>query len=458
MTPRSRRASRRASRSNEACAAATVDRQAPSELGSLLPLLYRASEQRQPSKGATTTAPKLIVAARPETLVGHVSSVCALNTIDDNVLVSGSGDGLVKIWSRISFTCVQTLSGHEDNVSCIDAHGDWLVSGSHDTTLRVYRRKRRRSTYGDNCQSDESTEYELHGVCRGHTGHVTKVQIPETIATHVASCSDDATLRVWNAELSQCVLILSGHTSRVTCFAICQLSWCKIESRWLYTICSGAADASVCLWRVHQPVLENQLEAGRRRDFGLDLDLEVVESCIWHVHKSTVQCVAVVGGVGSSVSSTGGDHVGAPLLVSGSNDGTIQLFNLQTLEHLGKLHNCKSPVYALAATPSGRLICSTRDGRLLLFASEDWFSIAPGLAPVELNVAPTWLSSLQLRGDLVACCGEDVLYVVSTVGSALAVLLAVETNHSFINCVRWVHSRALLTCGQDTTIRLWKIV
>lgn len=456
--PRSRRASRRFSRGDAAAIASAIfDTPVTPHGGSLLPFLSRIGERCSFSRGIGTAAASA-ANDQSENLVGHVSSVCALATSDDRVLVSCSRDGLVKIWSRVSFNCLQTLSGHDDNVSCVDIRGEWLVSGSHDATLRLYRRHRRRSTLATNDTHAGGPEFELHCVFRGHTGHVTKVHLPETLPGLVLSCSDDATLRLWSAELAQCVLVLSLHTSRVTCFTVYLIanSSERAAATGDYVVCSGAADAAVCFWEILSGTQANQ----RDGEHGSHGDLQIVRSRACHAHRSTVQCVAVVASEDAATSATAVSASATPLLVSGSNNGTIQLFNLLNFEHLAQLYNCKSPVYTLAAAPTDRLVCSTRDGRLLVFSDVLRHCMAPprSQAPTELKVAPTWLPSLQLRGDLVVCCGEDTLYIVSISPGAEAVVRAIETKHSFINCVRWVHSRAVITCGQDNVIKLWNIV
>lgn len=454
--PRSRRASRRLSRADAAAVpASSVDTPATPYGGLLLPFLSRIGERLSFSRGSAG-ATAATTSTLPESLVGHTSSVCALAASDDRVIVSCSRDGLVKLWSRVTFTCLQTLSGHDDNVSCVDVQGNWLVSGSHDTTLRLYHRRRRRSLLGTEESHAGGCEFELHCVLRGHMGHVTKVQLPETLPGLALSCSDDATLRLWSAKLAQCVLVLSLHTSRVTCFTVYPIdSGESTAAMGDFLVCSGAADAAVCFWEVLSTSRANQ----RGDELGSHDDPHVLRSRACHVHRSTVQCVAVVTGdpAASTTAGVSSSTSFTPLLVSGSNDGTIQLFNLLTFEHLALLHDCQAPVYALAATSSGRLVSATRDGRLLVFGDVPRFFAAPprDRPLVELKVAPTWLSSLQLRGDLVACCGEDTLYIASIAVGAGSVLRAIDTKHGFINCVRWIHSRAVVTCGQDHVVKLW---
>lgn len=48
--------------------------------------------------------------------------------------VSGADDRLVKIWDYQTKTCVQTLEGHAQNLSCVSFHPEFplIITGSED--------------------------------------------------------------------------------------------------------------------------------------------------------------------------------------------------------------------------------------------------------------------------------------------------------------------------------------
>ncbi|EGZ29557.1 hypothetical protein PHYSODRAFT_323070 [Phytophthora sojae] len=370
------------------------------------------------SEWSSASAP--FVSLHPEHLVGHVASVCALIAHDDRFIVSCSVDGSVKVWSQATFECLHTIYGHRDAVSCIDLSARWLVSGSHDNTLRLYE-----------CTT---SAFSLLYILMGHSGHVTQVRLPSALPCHIISCSDDYTLRLWNAELGQCVCELRAHHSRVTCF--------EVQPDHL---CSGAADGSVCFWDLSSDISNPEHSPDQR----------VACARIYYAHKTTVQCIIDLGNSRdtASVSSSRTNAELSSVVVTGSNDGTIQLFSSKTFAHLGRLDNVGSPVYAAAALSNGRLLCSTKDGRLLLYSN--LHRPTARKAPAVLQLATKWISSLQVCGDLVACSSEEVLYVVDT--SRMCMVLVFETQHSFITCTRWIHTGALITAGQDNVIKLWTI-
>ncbi|GAV48939.1 hypothetical protein ZYGR_0N03440 [Zygosaccharomyces rouxii] len=54
-------------------------------------------------------------------------------------LASASKDGTIKIWDASRRTCLYTLSGHTNSVSCVKWGGQGLLyTGSHDKTIRVW--------------------------------------------------------------------------------------------------------------------------------------------------------------------------------------------------------------------------------------------------------------------------------------------------------------------------------
>ncbi|DAZ94845.1 TPA: hypothetical protein N0F65_012534 [Lagenidium giganteum] len=338
---------------------------------------------------------------QPENLVGHTSSVCAVLAHDDRYLVSCSIDGSVKVWSRINFMCLHTLFGHDDTVSCVDLNTKWLVSGSHDKTLRLY-----------SCLHS----FKLLHICSGHTGHVTRVHLPSSLSSHILSCSDDTTMRLWNGDTGVCLAVLRGHTSRITSFLFFHGS----------RLCSGSAEGSICFWDVAS---DNQHEPHQQ--------YRAIKS--FRPHKSTIQCLA---------SSASDDE---SWIFSASSDGSVQIFHAKTMEHCGCFDQLQSPIYTMLALSSGKLLCSTGDGRVVIYSD-----LPHGMhqsAAFSMTAFAKWISSVQLRGDLLACSSEDLLYVVDL--DKCHVLVVIETRHGFVNSLSWLQATRLLTAGQDNVIKIW---
>ncbi|KAL1965065.1 hypothetical protein VTN77DRAFT_6125 [Rasamsonia byssochlamydoides] len=71
------------------------------------------------------------------TLDGHGAAVNAIQ-INDDEIVSASGDRLIKIWSIHNGACLKTLMGHQKGIACVQFDSRRIVSGSNDDTVRIY--------------------------------------------------------------------------------------------------------------------------------------------------------------------------------------------------------------------------------------------------------------------------------------------------------------------------------
>jgi F-box and WD-40 domain protein 1/11 len=92
-------------------------------------------------------------------LDGHNAAVNAIQ-IDQDQIVSASGDRLIKVWSVIDGRLICTLPGHQKGIACVQFDSKRIVSGSSDNTVRIY---------------DHLKKCEV-AVLRGHTNLVRTIQ------------------------------------------------------------------------------------------------------------------------------------------------------------------------------------------------------------------------------------------------------------------------------------------
>lgn len=71
------------------------------------------------------------------TLEGHSAAVNAIQ-IHDDLIVSASGDRLIKVWNAKNGRLLRTLQGHQKGIACVQFDGKRIVSGSSDNTVRIY--------------------------------------------------------------------------------------------------------------------------------------------------------------------------------------------------------------------------------------------------------------------------------------------------------------------------------
>ncbi|SCU97987.1 LAMI_0F12420g1_1 [Lachancea mirantina] len=155
-------------------------------------------------------------------LSGHDGGVWALKYDKEGVVVSGSTDRSVRVWNIKKGKCTHLFRGHTSTVRCLDIveHQGikYIVTGSRDYTLRVWKLPScRNENYNpDVCEVFNTTESNPYfvGVLRGHMDPV------RTVSGHgniVISGSYDHNLMIWDIAQMKCLYVLTGHTDRIYC-------------------------------------------------------------------------------------------------------------------------------------------------------------------------------------------------------------------------------------------------
>ncbi|KAG8905359.1 SCF ubiquitin ligase complex subunit cdc4 [Tulasnella sp. 403] len=148
-----------------------------------------------PSDEDTNENPYHVMALR-----GHDNAVRAL-AVHGRTIVSGSYDTTVRVWDLVTGECKYTLIGHSQKVYSvvIDHMRKQTCSGSMDGTVRIWSLK------------DGSILHIL-------SGHTSLVGLLSLSATTLVSAAADSTLRIWDPETGKLLHVLSGHTGAITCF------------------------------------------------------------------------------------------------------------------------------------------------------------------------------------------------------------------------------------------------
>lgn len=153
-------------------------------------------------------------------LSGHDGGVWALKYGQDGILVSGSTDRSVRVWNIKTGKCTHVFKGHTSTVRCLDIvehNGEkFIITGSRDHTLHVWRLPNCHSENYDPevCEIFNTTDTNPYfvGVLRGHMAAV------RTVSGHgniVISGSYDFNLMVWDIAKMKCLYVLTGHTDRI---------------------------------------------------------------------------------------------------------------------------------------------------------------------------------------------------------------------------------------------------
>lgn len=156
------------------------------------------------------------------------STECLASTDNNHMLASGhSGMRHLLHWDINTGQCAERFAGHEDDIYAVHASSEGpsslLVSGSKDRTVRVW----------DTRMPSNSCTNTL----KSHTGAVLDVKLR---GNRVVSASMDKTVRMWDIrEPSQPLATLEGHSEEVHCV--------DFRDR---MVLSGSRDTSLKVWTV----------------------------------------------------------------------------------------------------------------------------------------------------------------------------------------------------------------
>ncbi|KAG4300819.1 hypothetical protein PCANB_002919 [Pneumocystis canis] len=166
------------------------------------------------------------------TISGHEKPIlCAqFSPKSGSHLLTGSGDGNVRIWDCDTGTPLHVLRGHSNWVLCVSWSPDakLIASGSMDNTIRLW---------------DPYKGENIGDSLKGHTKWITSlswepIHLSTENSHRLASSSKDTTIKIWDTGLRRLTLTLSGHTSSVSC-----VKWGG--NGWIY---SASHDKSVKIW------------------------------------------------------------------------------------------------------------------------------------------------------------------------------------------------------------------
>ncbi len=239
--------------------------------------------------------------------VRHAGAAWSVEFSPNGALLAAAGgveDPAVRVYDARTGQLVQTLEGHAERVGCVAFHPDGrrLASCSMDHTVRIWELERGRQVL----------------TLRGHGDLVTRVLF-DPKGRWLASSSDDGQLRVWDGTpegegLGRKGVPLRGHTHKVFRVAF------SPDGRQL---ASASQDGTVRIWDV----------------------ATAHEVRTLHAHADTVFAVAF-GRNG--------------LLVSGSNDWALKLWDARTGMALDKWKGPEARTRGLALSSDGkRLVTSS---------------------------------------------------------------------------------------------------
>ncbi|KAK4053418.1 Coatomer subunit beta' [Microbotryomycetes sp. JL201] len=234
-------------------------------------------------------------------------------------LIAGLYTGNVIIYHIETGAVIKTFEVTEVPVRCVKfiARRNWFVCGSDDFHLRVF-----------NYNTGEKVT-----ALEAHPDYIRCLAVHPTQSL-VLTGSDDMTIKLWDWEKGwKCVQVFEGHTHYIM-----NIAFNPKDSN---TFASACLDRTVKVWSLGSPVANFTLDA---HDKGVNYveyyhggdkpylvttgdDRRVTLIKIWDYHSKS--CIQTLEGHTSNVSFAI-FHPSLPIIVSGSEDGTVKIWHSST--------------------------------------------------------------------------------------------------------------------------------
>ena len=275
---------------------------------------------------------------------------------------------------------------HTGAVAAVATHGNALVSGGEDGTVRIW----------------DLAEVRPVRQRHGHTGWVYAVAISPDGQT-IASAGDDATIRLWQLDTGESTGVLTGHLRRIRSLAF------TADGR----LVSGAEDGQVCLWDTgHASLIRTMrapgcpvwavavgvgdalIAAAGEDEFVRLYDLDSGEMLAEKAaHRDWIRALSFAGDT----------------LITGSGDGSVRVWKVSGRAlTLARVIETEARVRAVAISPQADLIVAAGEDATLRAFTGDGMA---GEQPLPRGI--DWIRAVALRPDrsVIAGCEDGSVRV-----------------------------------------------
>jgi len=297
-------------------------------------------------------------ASLKNTLGGHTDYVisCQFGPRGD-FIVSGSHDKTLKVFSYPGGECVSTLTGHQDAVYAADISpdGDTVVSASHDRSLRLWSLKEGHSFKSLN----------------GHRSPVRACHFSPD-GKFVVSGGYDSTVRLWDVATGSNISTMKGHNGYVRAVAF---------SHDGNRIASGGDDHTVRIWDRSGACIQTINDhTGSVMGVTFSPDGQWLASCSYDntvriYDTKRLTCRQVLKGHSSHVFSVTFSHDSLQLGTSG-DDQAVRVWDVRSGKCVAKMSGHTKSVFACSFSPDQMVLasashdCSIRLWDLAIAANE----------------------------------------------------------------------------------------
>ena len=262
-----------------------------------------------------------------QTCEDHEGSINCMEVSEDgSVLVTGSDDAYVRLWSTKTelIECIGVLEGHEDYITSLLIEENFVLSSSADKTIRKW------DMYSCECLI----------VFTGHESIVNKMVCT---GDFLFSVSYDKKARCWDFDTGECVRIFSGHKNNVTSLLFIPMDKEDVGEAMKF-ISDHAAQKNI---NSKLPPLKNNKENEIDEIYSKDL---IITGSLDSTAKSwsieSGECVQTYKGHTAAVTCLATDPFGS-LLFTGSADHTIRSWEIMTGQQIKVFNGHQTTVISL---------------------------------------------------------------------------------------------------------------
>ncbi|KAI8364176.1 WD40-repeat-containing domain protein [Blakeslea trispora] len=312
------------------------------------------------------------------------------------------------------------LEGHEEDlVTCLQFDDEKIITGSDDHSINVY-----------NIRTGQ-----LNHVLKGHDGGVWAL---EYVGNTLVTGSIDRTVRIWDIERGICRFVLRGHSSTVRCLKIVMPAEITHPDGTVTIepsepiIVSGSRDTSIRVWRLPN------LETEPNLPLSTCLEDDVISSKFMKhkllEHEQSVRDLAVHGNV----------------LVSGSYDHNVIIWDLETGEKVHILHGHTMKVYCVSIDPKRRhCISGGMDATVRIWGLDD------GECKFVLQGHAILVGLLNLVDDtLVSAAADATLRVWDPASGDRLHIMAGNSGHQG-PITSFQHDKHKVISGSEGGVKMW---
>jgi coatomer subunit beta' len=298
--------------------------------------------------------------------------------------------GHVCIWNYETSTLVNSFEATELPVRTVKfiPRKQWLVCGADDMTIRVYNYN----------TMEKVVQFEAH------QDYIRHVAVHPTLPL-VISCSDDMTIKLWDWEKEwMCTQLFEGHGHYVMHVAF--------NPKDTNTFASASLDRTVKVWSLGSPVPNFTLEGHERGvncvDYYVGGDKPYLVSGaddslvkIWDYQ--TKACIQTLDGHSHNISCVK-FHPELPLILTGSEDGTLKMWHSTTYRLESSLNYGMERTWGIATARGSNAVAIGYDEGcvMITMGRED------PLVSMDASGKVIWARHNEIQTVNIKALGDDV--------------------------------------------------